>query len=300
MLTRLAETTVAAVLLAGVTACGSSNSAPPSSSGAAGSGGCATGSITASGSTALLPLVQKAGDAYQARCTGASITVSGGGASTGLADVPSGTSDIGDSDVPAKDAKSIDPSTIRDHQVAIVVFSVAVNQAAGVTNLTTAQVRDIFSGKVSNWKAVGGADVPISLYLRKPGSGTRLSFDKIIMKGRAESGSPAGVVDSTQQLLSLLAVAPGGVSYSAASSISPGGAVIAVSLDGHPATDDAVKSGAYGFYSHEHMYTKTSGSSPLAESFIAYIVGEDFQSQQLTALGFLPAATQATPSEADK
>ncbi len=305
MFTRLAGASLAVVLLAGATACGSDSSgSSPSSSSAAGSSGgaaatCATGSITASGSTALLPLVQKAADAYKTKCSGALITVSGGGSSAGLANVASGTSDIGDSDVPAKNAKSIDPSAIQDHQVAIVVFAVAVNQGAGVTNLSTAQIQDVFGGKVTNWKSVGGADVPVSLYLRKPGSGTRLSFDKIVMKGKTESGTPAGVVDSTQQLLTQLTAAPGGVSYAAASSIRAGSGVVAASIDGHAATADAVRGGSYPLYAHEHMYTKAGGASPLADSFIKFILA-GFQQDQVSTLGFLPVATQSTPSDADK
>ena len=303
MFTRLAGVSVATVLLAAATACGSDNSASPSSSSVsstqAGAAACASGSITASGSTALLPLVQKAADAYKLKCSGASITVSGGGSSAGLANVASGTSDIGDSDVPAKNAKSIDPSSMQDHQVAIVVFAIAVNQGAGVTKLTTAQAQDVFSGKVTNWKDVGGANVPVSLYLRKPGSGTRLSFDKIIMKGTGESGTPAGVVDSTQQLLTQLASAPGGVSYAAASSVRAGSGVVAVSIDGNAASADAVKGGSYPFYAHEHMYTKAAGAAPLADAFINFIRG-DFQKDQVAALGFLPVATQAIPSDADK
>ncbi|GAC1337870.1 MAG: phosphate ABC transporter substrate-binding protein PstS family protein [Candidatus Dormibacteria bacterium] len=305
MFTRLAGPILGVLLLAAGTACGSDNSGSSASSsnapGSAGSGSaaCGSGSVTASGSTALLPLVQKAADAYKAKCPGASITVSGGGSSTGLANVASGTSDIGMSDVPAKNAKSIDPASLQDHQVAVVVFAVAVNQAAGVTNLTSTQVKNIFSGKVANWKDVGGANVPVTLYLRKPGSGTRLAFDDIVMKGTAESGSPAGVTDSTQQLLTQLAGAPGGVSYAAASSISPGAGVAAVSVDGHAATADAVKSGSYPIYSHEHMFTKAGGASPLTTAFIKFILG-DFQKNEVTALGFLPVATQSAPSDADR
>src|SRR5438445_3973081 len=139
-------------------ACGSSdnNTTSSSSGGAAASAGaspttapCATGTLTASGSTALQPLVQKAAELYQAKCAGATITVSGGGSSTGLSNVASGSSDIGDSDVPVSNAKSIDAGTVADHQVAIVVFSVIVNPRAGVTNLSSRQVHDLFAGRIT-------------------------------------------------------------------------------------------------------------------------------------------------------
>lgn len=286
----------AALLLA---ACGSSsdNGGGSSLSPSAGAGACQTGSITASGSTALQPLVSKAAEQYQARCSGASITVSGGGSSTGLSNVASGVSDIGDSDVPISNAPSIDASTVKDHQVAVVVFAVVVNPATGVTGLTTAQVQDLFSGKVTNWKDVGGKDVPVSLIERKPGSGTRLSFDKIMMGGAKESTTPASTQDSTQLVLQAVAGAPGGVSYLGVSSANS--SVVAVTIDGaHPTADD-VKSGKYKYFAHEHMYTKTS-ASPLATSFIEFMLSSDFQGSTVTQLGYLPVSTTSEQSAADR
>jgi phosphate transport system substrate-binding protein len=284
-------------------ACGSSdnNTTSSSSSGAASASAtpapCATGTITASGSTALQPLVQKAAEAYQAKCTGATITVSGGGSSTGLSNVASGASDIGDSDVPVSNAKAVDPTTVKDHQVAIVVFAVIANPGAGVTNLTTAQARDIFSGKVTNWKDVGGKDVPVTLIERKPGSGTRLSFDKIIMQGTAEAASPASTQDSTQLVLSGVAGATGGVSYLAASSADK--TVTALSLDGNAPTAANVRAGSYKYFSHEHMYTKST-PTPLADSFISFILSSDFQTTTLTQIGFIPVSTTSEQSLADQ
>jgi phosphate transport system substrate-binding protein len=260
---------------------------------------CATGSITASGSTALQPLVQKAAEAYMVKCTGSTITVSGGGSSTGLSNVAAGTSDIGDSDVPVSNAPSIDATSLKDHQVAIAVFAVITNPGAGVSNLTTAQVRDVFSGKVTNWKDVGGANVPVTLIERKPGSGTRLAFDKDIMQGTPESTTPAQTQDSTQLVLTGVADKnlPGAVSYVAVGSANS--SVTVVSLDGSAPNAANVQSGKYHYFSHEHMYTKTT-ASPLAESFISFILAPDFQSTTVTTLGYLPVNTTTEQSLADK
>lgn len=292
-----------------VVACGSSDTTTTSSTTATGAGAsgaagaastqasCATGTVTASGSTALQPLVQQAAQRYQAKCPGATITVSGGGSSTGLSNVASGASDIGDSDVPVSNAKSIDAGTVTDHQVAIVVFAVVVNPKAGVTNLSSQQVRDVFSGRDTNWSQVGGADVPITLVERKPGSGTRLSFDKDMMQGSAEASNPASTQDSTQLVLQGVAGSSGGVSYLAASSADS--TVRKVSIDGVAPGGDSVKAGTYKFFSHEHMYTKT-GASPLAASFIAFMLGQDFQTGTVTQLGFLPVSTTTEQSLADR
>jgi phosphate transport system substrate-binding protein len=279
------------------TASTSSSSSSRSSTSTASTVACATGTATASGSTALLPLAQKAAELYAVKCPGGTVTVSGGGSSTGLANVAAGTSDIGDSDVPVSNAKTIDPTTVTDHQVAIVMFAVVVNPKSGITNLTTQQVQDVFSGKTTNWKDAGGNDVPITLVERKPGSGTRLSFDKDVMKGTAESATPASTQDSTSLVLTGVAGADGGVSYLGAASADK--TVTVVGLDGVKPDAATVKDGTYPFYAHEHMYTKGAGS-PLAQSFISYILSDAFQTGQVTTLGFLPLATTTQLSLADK
>lgn len=283
-----------------VAACGTTSSTPPATSSAATSSGpaCASGSISASGSTALQPLVQKAAESFHALCPGATITVSGGGSSAGLANVASGTSDIGNSDVPVKNAPSIDASSVTDHQVAIVVFAVAVNPQAGVSNLTAAQVRDVFAGSVTNWSQVGGANVPITLIERKPGSGTRLSFDKILMKGRTESSTPASTQDSTQLVLTQLGSSPGAVSYLGASSLPKTAGPTAVTLDGVAPAAASLENGTYPFYSHEHMYTKT-GASGLVSAFIDYLRSPGFQDGPVKTLGYLPLSTTTRLSAAD-
>jgi phosphate transport system substrate-binding protein len=258
---------------------------------------CATGTGTASGSTALLPLTQKAAELYAVKCPGGTVTVSGGGSSTGLANVAAGTSDIGDSDVPVSDAKSIDATALTDHQVALVVFAVIVNPKAGVTDLTLKQTQDIFAGKTTNWKDVGGKDVAITLIERKPGSGTRLAFDKTIMRGTEESASPASTQDSTQLVVAGVTGADGGVSYVGLASANA--TVTAVSIDGQKPGADTVKNGKYPAWSHEHMYTKGAGT-PIARSFISYILSDEFQTGQVAQLGFLPLTTTSAQSLADK
>jgi len=279
-----------------VSACGGGGtSTTTSSSSSTTAFTCQPGTLTASGSTALQPLAQKAAQEYQVKCPGSTVTVSGGGSSTGLSNVASGVSDIGDSDVPASAAPGIDASTLKDHQVAIVVFAVVVNPKTNVSNLTTKQVQDIFSGTVTNWKDVGGGDLPVTLIERKPGSGTRRSFDKDVMKGVAESATPASTQDSSQLVLSSVQGADGGVSYLSAASATS--AVVKVSLGGVAPTGDNVKSGTYPFYSHEHMYTKGDGSA-LAQSFLAFVMSDSFQAE-VSGIGFLPSTTTSRQSAVD-
>jgi ABC-type phosphate transport system substrate-binding protein len=70
--------------------------------------------------------------------------------------------------------------------VAVIIFAVVVNKQAGVFNLTTAQLREMFAGTITNWKQVGGADLPVRLVGRTSESGTRRAFDTKVLGGRDE------------------------------------------------------------------------------------------------------------------
>jgi phosphate transport system substrate-binding protein len=259
---------------------------------------CVQGSIKADGSSAIKALVQKAADGYQAKCTGATISVAATNSSTGVTKASTGAVDVGDSDIPASLVQGVDPTSVVDHQVAIVLFAVVVNPDAGVSNLSSAQIKDIFTGTVSNWSQVGGANLPISVIERKPGSGTRLTFDKDLMAGTPETSSPSQVLDTTQTVLAAFGSAKGAVSY-VTSSATAGTNLVAVSIDNNKPSADTVKNGSYPFFSHEHCFTGASPSQ-LALSFIQYMQTPAFQSGVLTKAGYLPLTTTDKLAAVDK
>ena len=175
---------------------------------------CASGSITAAGSTALQPLVQAVATKYQGKCSGATITVQGGGSKTGLGEVEAGTVQIGNSDVFASSAQS----DLVDHQVAVVIFTLVVNpDVTGVTNLTSAQIKSIYTGKTTNWKDVGGPDLPIVVVSRPVTSGTRATFKQYVLGGTAESPAKAKnlTADSTKLVLQTVEQTNGAIGYAA-------------------------------------------------------------------------------------
>lgn len=258
---------------------------------------CVPGSISADGSSAIKALIQKAADNYQAQCSGATITVAATNSSTGVTKAASGAVDIGDSDIPAGLVQGVDASTIVDHPVAIVLFAVVVNPGAGVTNLTSQQIRDIYSGKDTNWSQVGGASLPIAVFERTAGSGTRITFDKDIMQGTPETTSAAAVINTTQSVVQSMSTTPGGIAYISDSSVS--GSLKALSIDGKAPSGSSVADGSYPFFSHEHCFTKPQ-PSVLALSFLQYIQSSAFQTGDLTTLKYLPLSTTTRKAAVDQ
>ncbi|HEY7926473.1 MAG TPA: substrate-binding domain-containing protein [Candidatus Dormibacteraeota bacterium] len=258
---------------------------------------CVSGSISADGSSAIKALIQKAADNYQAQCAGTTITVAATNSSTGVTKAASAAVDIGDSDIPAGLVQGVDASTIVDHPVAIVLFAVVVNSGAGVTNLTSQQIRDVYSGKDTNWSQVGGANLPIAVFERTAGSGTRITFDKDVMQGTPETTNAAAVINTTQSVVQSMSTTPGGVAYLTASSVS--GSLQAVSIDGKAPSGSAVAGGSYPFFSHEHCFTKPQPSL-LTLSFLQYIQSAAFQNGDLTALKYLPLSTTTRKAAVDQ
>ena len=135
------------------------------------------GSLDIAGGTAHIPVMKLAAQAIMERYPDIRITVAGGGSGVGVQKVGEGLVQIGNTGRALKDTE-IAKYGLVTFPFAIDGVAVAVNPANGVTGLTKAQVKDVFAGKVTNWKDLGGADAPISLYVREDGSGTRETFEE--------------------------------------------------------------------------------------------------------------------------
>jgi phosphate transport system substrate-binding protein len=142
-------------------------------------GGCGKGktSFTLAGSTAFQPFAEKLADQYMMSHPNISITVQGGGSEVGIQSANSGAAQIGMADlvILPPEASSLIATVVAKDGIAVVV-----NPKNQIVKLTTDQVRDIFNGKITNWKEVGGIDASITVVSREAGSGTRSSFEQIV------------------------------------------------------------------------------------------------------------------------
>lgn len=251
------------------------------------------GSITISGSSALLPLMEQAIEPYNKENPDAEISAQAGGSGTGLTQVLDGSVDIGNSDIFAEEKLDADKAKqLVDHKVCAEAFGIAVSKSLGVDNLTSAQIKDIFSGKVTNWKDVGGPDKPVLLIHRTAGSGTRATFEKTILGGdKASENEALGVTqDSNGAVLSAMKQNDGAISYLGLAYMNTQeakDAIKIVKLDGVAAEKANIADGSYKFWSWGHMYTKGEATG-VAKSFIDY-VSNKLDKSVLDNLGFVSA-----------
>ncbi|GBG97053.1 PstS family phosphate ABC transporter substrate-binding protein [Lactococcus termiticola] len=256
---------VAGAALLTLAACGNSNS----SSSSTGSGAALSGKIIAGGSTALQPMVQQASTEFMAKNTGVQITVQGGGSGVGLTQVSQGSFQIGDSDIFAEEKSGVDASKIEDNKVAVVGFAPIVNSKIKVENLTSKQLTDIFTGKITNWKEVGGDDQKITVVGRTAGSGTRVNFDKLALGGATEVDGPTQ--DASGSVVTLVGQTPGAISYVAFSYMNNSKDIKPLSLDGVKPTEENVQKNDWKVWSYEHMYVNKDKENKAEKEFIKYV-----------------------------
>lgn len=138
--------------------------------------------VTIVGSTVLQPLAEAVASRYRQGQPTTNITVQGGGSGTGLSQVQAGAVNIGSADIFASQQDGIDAHKLRDHIVAVSGIAPIVNPKLGVKNLTMTQLHQIFTGQITNWRRVGGPDLPITVINRANGSGTRLAFEQTVLR----------------------------------------------------------------------------------------------------------------------
>ncbi len=264
--------TLAGLMAVGVAGCG--NSGDTKSSAAK----TVKGTITASGSSALLPLAKDAAADFKAKNPDVSITLNGGGSGTGLKQVSEGSVNIGNSDVAAETKlDKAKAAELVDHKVAIVTMAPVVNKEIGakVKSLTKQQLVDIFTGKVTNWKEVGGPDEKIVLVTRPSTSGTRALFQEFALNKQEEASNKSLETDDSGTLLQNIASNKGAIGYVALSYLVGNDKVSAVAIDGVEPTLENTYSGKYPVWGYEHMYTKGQPSEAV-KAFIDFILSDEY------------------------
>ncbi len=257
------------------------------------------GTIRASGSSALQPLVNVAKEKFEAKNKGMSVEVSAGGSKKGLADVASGAVQIGNSDIFApEDLKA----QLVDHKVAVVGFAAMANKGPfneKVTALTKEELAKVFAGTITDWKDLGGAAQPIVVINRAPGSGTRTVFGNAILGG--DKFVESQTEDNSGALVAKLKQTTGAISYLALSFQDDALVTLALKTDGAvvAATTANITGGTYPVWAYEHMYTKGEPTGA-TKAFLDYVVSAEFQNDGLPGVkGFIPVTQMKAQRDKD-
>jgi phosphate transport system substrate-binding protein len=254
--------------------------------------GSISGSITASGSTALQPLAEQAAKKFTDANPNATINVQGGGSGTGLTQVMQGAVDIGNSDLFAEDKlKPEEAKQLVDHKVAVVGIAVVLNSKVKVDNIKKDDLIKIFTGQVTNWKEVGGDDMKITIINRPKSSGTRATFKKYALDGKDEVEGKALTEDSSGSVKKTIETTEGSIGYLASSFVYDTAnlsGVKVVKLDNVEMNKDSITSGKYPVWAYEHMYTKGEAKD-LSKAFLDYMGSSDTKTL-IEKLGYIPTA----------
>ncbi|USS90207.1 phosphate ABC transporter substrate-binding protein [Fructilactobacillus carniphilus] len=248
--------------------------------------GCGTknkgNAVTAVGSTAMQPLVQKAGSDFQTEHKQYTVTVQGGGSGTGLSQAETGAVNVGNSDIFAEQKDGIHANKLKDHQVAVVGIAPVANEENGVKNLTEQQLEKIFTGKIKNWKEVGGKDLPIIVINRAQGSGTRKTFEAKVLKGQQPVKSQEQ--DSNGTVKKIVQNTPGTISYLSLPYLNK--QIKTLSVDGVEPTAANITTNKWRIWSYEHMYT-AKHPSKATQAFVNYLMSKPVQAKLVKEAGYV-------------
>jgi len=252
------------------------------------------GNITVKGSDTLVILAQKWAEVYMGQHTDTKIQVTGGGTGTGFAALQSQTTDLCDASrkiKPAELQKCLVAFNARptEYKVALDGLSVYVNPENSLKELTLDQLKDIFTGKVKNWKEVGGADAPITVYSRENSSGTYEFFKEHVLKGQDFAAS-AQTMPGTAAIVQAVVKDKNGIGYGGAAY---GGSSKLVSLkknETSPAvnpTEENVLAGTYPIWRYLYVYVNPNLDKGEVAAYLNWICSDDGQ-KYVKDVGYYP------------
>jgi phosphate transport system substrate-binding protein len=225
------------------------------------------GKLDIAGGTAHIPVMKDAAEKIMTKNPKIRITIAAGGSGVGVQKVGEGLVNIGNTGR-ALTKSEVEKYGLKSFPFAVDGVAVAVNPKNRVSGLTSDQVKDIFAGKITNWKDVGGDDAPVHLFTRDEASGTREVFwKKLLQKGPVLNS--ANVVPSNGAMKVALSQDPLSIGYLSIGHVDS--TVKAIKLDGVSPSQENATNGGYKVTRKLYMNTKGE-PSPLAKAFIDYIL----------------------------
>ncbi len=242
-----------------------------------------TGTVAADGSTSMEKLIGSLSESYSKANPSITITYNPTGSGSGIAAVSEGRCDIGLSSRSLKDEEKA--SGLQETVIAYDGITAVVNTENTVSDLTLEQISAIYTGTITNWKEVGGADAEIVVIGREAGSGTRDGFESIT--GTSDKCAYRQELTSTGDVIATVSNNPDAIGYASLSAVKD--TVKALSVDGVAPSEKTVKDSTYKIQRPFVFVTKTDSSlSASAQAFYDYALSSE-ASAIITAAGVVPA-----------
>ena len=252
----------------------------------------ASNKIVVKGSDTLVILAQKWAEVYMKSNPSTAIQVTGGGSGVGISALINGATDIANASRKMK-ASEKDKLKARYNTLGVEVacakdgITVYLNPSNKVKELTIKQLGDMFSGKITNWKQVGGADADIKLYGRENSSGTYVFFQENVVKG--DYASNCQTLPGTAAVVNAVKKDPNGIGYGGAA-YAEGIEICKVKKDenspAYAANAETIKNGQYPISRYLFMYLKNKPTGEL-KKYIDWILSPEGQ-KMVVEVGYFP------------
>ena len=252
------------------------------------------GNITVKGSDTLVVLAQKWAESYMAKNSSVKIQVTGGGSGIGFAALQNKSTDLANASRPIK-AKEVAACVKAfgkrptEYKVCLDGLSVYVSAKNALNEITVDQLEGIFTGRVKNWKDIGGSDAPITVYSRENSSGTYEFFKEHILKGK-DFTSSAQTMPGTAAVIQAVAKEGNGIGYGGAA-YAEGVKVLKVKKDdSSPAvapTEENVVSGKYPIWRYLYVYVNPALDKGEIGAYLNWIRSDEGQ-KVVKDVGYYP------------
>ena len=262
----------AAAAAAALTACGgsaSSTATSTASSAASTASGSLSGNVATGGSTSMKNVIAALTEGFAEVEPGVTVSYDPTGSGAGITGATDKTLDIGLSSRALKDDEKND---VNGTIIALDGIAIIVNKASKVEDLTVDQLKQMFTGEITNWSEVGGDDGEIVLIGREAGSGTRDGFESIV--DVKDSCKYAQELTATGAVISAVEANPLAVGYASLSAV--GDTVAMVTVEGVECSEDTVKDGSYKIQRPFVFVTNKSVTlSEQAQAFVDFATSKD-------------------------
>lgn len=229
-----------------------------------------TGTISLAGSTSMEKLCEAMSESFMADNQGITVTVEYVGSGAGIESLSKGSVDIGNS------SRNLKPEELSngcvENVVALDGIAVIVDKNNGVTDISSDNLKKLYTGEIKNWKELGGADEAVVVIGREAGSGTRDAFEELLeLKDKCDY---AQQLDSTGAVLAKVASTPGAIGYVSLDVVDD--SVLSVSIDSVEANEQNILAGKYLLSRPFVMATKgdVSSQNELVQKWFEYVNSE--------------------------